>query len=71
MKYTFLLLGTISILFSIYFFCETSDIFKDILVRGFSKTNKADLLKPTLILLVGVFFFFVYYKQLKNKGNEN
>ena len=71
MKYILLLLGTISMLFSIYFFIETADIFKDIFDRGFIRTNKADLLKPTLIFIVGIFFFFVHYKQQKNKDNEN
>lgn len=70
MKYLFLLLGIISILFSIYFFIETSDIFVDFFERGFSKTNKGDLLKPILILLIGIFFLYLYYKQLKNIKNE-
>ena len=70
MKYIFLLLGTICILFSIFFYMETWDIFKDIIDRGFSKTNKDDLLKPTLILLVGIFFLYVYFKQIKRIDNE-
>lgn len=70
MKYIYLLLGTICILFSIYFFIETSDIFIDIFERGFTRTNKSDLLKPTFILLIGFFFFYIYYKQLKTAQNE-
>ena len=71
MKYIFLLLGIISILFSIYFFSERADIFADIFDRGFSKTNKADLLLPILILLIGLFFFYTYFKQTKKQTNEN
>jgi hypothetical protein len=70
MKYTLLLLGIVSILFSLYFFFETSDIFHDIVHRGFGKTNKADLLKPVLILLLGLFFLYLYYKQTKTSSNE-
>jgi hypothetical protein len=70
MKYIYLLLGTICILFSIYYFFETSDIFIDIFERGFTRTNKSDLLKPAFILLIGLFFFYIYNKQLKNSTNE-
>lgn len=65
MKYIYLLFGIICLFFSIFFFIERSDIFSDIFKRGFNKTNKADLYLPTFISLIGLFFLYIYYKQLK------
>ncbi|WP_460218291.1 hypothetical protein [Psychroserpens sp. MEBiC05023] len=69
MKRIILLLGIVSILFSIYFFLEMYDIFQDIFKRGFFKTNKGDLLKPTLLLVLGIFLIWPALKKSKNDEN--
>ncbi len=71
MKNIYLLLGTICILFSIYFFYESRDIFSDLAIRGFAKTNMSDLIKPILILLLGFFFLFIYLNPFKSKNHES
>lgn len=76
MKYTFLLFGLMSLYFSIYFFIERRDIFKEVIRSGFFQTDISELNKPTFLLLFSVFFFLVYYKQfkkptIKKKGHEN
>lgn len=63
MKKIFLLSGAVSILFSVYFFAETYDIFRDIAERGFFETPKDDWLLPFFLLLTGIFFLFIYFKK--------
>lgn len=70
MKHIFLLASIICILFSIYFFSEAHDIFGNIFKRGFFKTDTSDLLKPTLILIMGLFFLYIHKKQKKASKNE-
>jgi len=72
MKYLFLLLATISILFSLYFFFERSDIFIEIFNgRPFSQIPFRELLKPILLSFLGIFFLYIFRKQTsKTENNE-
>ena len=71
MKYLSLLLAILSLLFSIYFFTERSDIFIEAFNgRPFNQIPFSDLLKPILLLILGIFFYYIFRKQTSNNQNN-
>jgi hypothetical protein len=71
MKYLSLLLAIISLLFSVYFFIERSDIFLEIFNgRPFNQIPFSEMLKPILLLILGIFFFYIFRKQTSNNQNN-
>lgn len=73
MKYVYLLLAIIALLFSLYFFYERNDLFVEIFNgRPLSQIPLEELLKPIILAILGVFFIYFYRKQpTKTPDNEN
>ena len=72
MKYIFLLLAIISLLFSLYFFFERSDIFIEIFnERPVNQIPFSEFIKPILLSILGIFFLYIFRKQTsKTENNE-
>jgi hypothetical protein len=73
MKYVYLLLAIIALLFSLYFFYERTDLFVEIFNgRPLSQIPLGELLKPIILAILGIFFIYIYRKQpSKTPENEN